>query len=80
MSLHIEIDHLNHNNVDELKKYADLKLFFQVFKEKHLKEKSISSETKVKIISIGIYDSAEGAASRPRDVDYNAHNNLIEME
>jgi hypothetical protein len=79
MSLHIEIEHLKYSDAKKLKNSEDLKRFFQVFRKTNLKEISIVSGTKVKIISIGIYDSLEGTASRPRDVDYNARNNLVEV-
>jgi hypothetical protein len=68
--LHIVIEHLDHHKLEELDRFSDMKMFLFDLRKNHFKEAAPNS-TKVKIISIGIYDSADGLASRPRDVDYN---------
>jgi hypothetical protein len=72
MKLDLEIEHLDHTDVKELEKVEALSEFLNHFK-KGIFKFAKPNITKVKIISVGIYDSAEGAASRPRDVDYNAY-------
>jgi hypothetical protein len=64
----IRFEHLDHHD-NELRKYDDLHKYFLETKAHRFVETPF---TKVKIISVGVYDSAEGLASRPREVDYNA--------
>jgi hypothetical protein len=64
---HLRFEHLDHTDLEELSKYEDMKRYLFDVGRNHFGN---SKDTKVKIISIGIYDSADGLASRPREVDY----------
>lgn len=63
----IQIEHIDHTDVARLKRFEDMKKFVFDFGRGHFGK---SNATKVKIISVGIYDSDDGLASRPREVDY----------
>jgi hypothetical protein len=65
---HLRFEHIDHTDSDHLFQYDDMLRFILNFKRNYFED---STTTKVKIISIGIYDSADGLASRPREVDYN---------
>ena len=67
MSLRIRIVHVDHRDVEELAKYKELMPFVNNTNAGVIK---MEMSTKVKIVSIGIYDSLEGLAGRPREVDY----------
>jgi hypothetical protein len=65
---HLRFEHIDHDNLEGLSHFEDMKKYlFDRSRERY----EVSNHTKVKIISIGIYDSADGLASRPREVDYN---------
>ena len=64
----IRIEHVDHNDVNKLKVFPDMRKFLFDLERSHFGNTTL---TKVKIVSIGIYDSEDGLASRPREVDYN---------
>jgi hypothetical protein len=70
-SFKIRMEHIDHNDIIELQKYPELRKYLVSVRKKQFVE-AHPTATKVKIISVGIYDSEEGLASRPRDVDYNS--------
>jgi hypothetical protein len=64
---HLRFEHLDHNDSETLIHFQDMRKFLFDLERHHFGD---SKGTKVKIISIGIYDSLDGLASRPREVDY----------
>jgi hypothetical protein len=65
--LRIRFEHLDHTDLEALRGYQDLRKFIFEMERHHFVN---NTNTKVKIISLAIYDAADGLAARPREVDY----------